>query len=494
MITDAQVRKLMSEKTKTGRTGIAALRAGMSRNTAAKYLKEGKLPSEMKAVRDWRTRPDPFEQHWPRIEARLVAEPDLEARVIFEELQEHHPGLYEPGQLRTLQRRIKQWRGLAGPNKEVFFPQAHRPGEAMQTDFTWASKLGVTIQGEAFPHMLCHPVLPYSNWEWATVCHSESLAALKRGVQEALFRLGHAPKFHQTDNSTAATHDLTSGKRVFNEEYAAMVGHFGMHPRTIAVGEKEQNGDVEAMHRGLKNRLKQYLLLRGSNDFESATAYEMWLWRMLLKTNRPRQTKLQEELAVMRPVTMARLPEFTEVDTRVSSWSTISIKSNVYSVPSRLIGEKIMVRVYEGRIDVYYGGKVQLTTQRLLGRGGHRINYRHIIWSLVKKPGAFRLYRYQEDLFPSLVFRRAYDALRDRFEENKADKEYVRILHLAASTMEAEVETALELLLEAGTLLSAEGVKSMVTDGDTLVAMGMDAPLVDLSVYDNLLSRQEGCI
>ncbi|BAH73439.1 putative transposase (plasmid) [Solidesulfovibrio magneticus RS-1] len=76
-------------------------------------------------------------------------------------------------------------------------------------------------------------------------CHSESLAALKRGVQEALFRLGHAPKFHQTDNSTAATHDLTSGKRDFNAEYLDIMNHFGMIPRTIAVGEKEQNGDVE---------------------------------------------------------------------------------------------------------------------------------------------------------------------------------------------------------------------------------------------------------
>ncbi len=84
-----------------------------------------------------------------------------------------------------------------------------------------------------------------------------------------------------------------------------------------------------------------------------------------------------------------------------------------------------MVRVYEGRIDVYHGGKIQRTTQRFLGRGGHRINYRHIIWSLVKKPGAFRLYRYREDLFPSLVFRRAYDTLRGRLEENKADKEFV---------------------------------------------------------------------
>ena len=484
----------MREKTKTGLTGIAGLKAGMSRNTAAKYLKEGRLPSEMKEVRDWRTRPDPFLNHWAEIEARLTADPALEAITIFENLLDRFPDEYEPGQLRTLQRRIRQWRGLAGPDKEVFFPQAHRAGEAMQTDFTWASKLGVTIQGKPFPHMLCHPVLPYSNWEWVTVCHSESLAALKRGVQEALFRLGHAPLFHQTDNSTAATHDLTSGKRDFNVEYMDMIRHFGMIPRTIAVGAKEQNGDVEAIHRGLKNRLKQYLIMRGSSDFESAAAYERWLWQMLAKTNRPRKTKLGEELAVMRPVTMARLPEFIEVDTRVSSWSTLSIKKNVYSVPSRLIGEKLRVRVYEGRIDVYYGGKMQLTTPRLLGRGGHRINYRHVIWSLVKKPGAFRLYRYREDLFPSLVFRRAYDALRTKLEENKADKEYVRILHLAASTMESDVEAALELLLETKTPISAEGVKAMVTDGDKLAAMVMDAPVVDLLIYDNLLHRQEGCV
>ena len=137
---------------------------------------------------------------------------------------------------------------------------------------------------------------------------------------------------------------------------------------------------------------------------------------------------------------------------------------------------------------------MQLTTPRLLGRGGHKINYRHVIWSLVKKPGAFRLYRYREDLFPSLVFRRAYDALRTKLEENKADKEYVRILHLAASTMESDVEAALELLLETKTPISAEGVKAMVTDGDKLAAMVMDAPVVDLLIYDNLLHRQEGCV
>jgi hypothetical protein len=494
MITDAQVRKLMKENTKTGRTGIAAIKSGMSRNTAAKYLNDGRLPSEMKEPRDWRTRPDPFQEHWAEIETRLQTDPALEARTLFEDLLERFPDKYEEGQLRTLQRRIKEWRGATGPNKEVFFPQIHRPGEAMQTDFTWASKLAVTIQGKPFPHMLCHPVLPYSNWEWVTVCHSESLSALKRGVQEALFRLGSAPVYHQTDNSTAATHDLTSGKRAFNEEYVNLVGHFGMKPRTIAIGKKEQNGDVESMHRGLKSRLKQYLIMRGSNDFENIAAYESWLWRMLAKTNRPRITKLGEELAVMRPVTMAKLPEFSEIDTRVSAWSTVSIKKNVYSVPSRLIGEKIRVRVYEGKIEVYYGGRVQLTTPRLLGRGGHKINYRHVIWSLVKKPGAFRLYRYREDLFPSLVFRRTYDALSDKLGENQADKEYVRILHLAASTVESDVEVALGLLLEAGMPVSFDGVKGMVTGGDTLASMDMDAPTVDLSIYDTLLQRQEGCV
>jgi len=473
---------------------MAALKAGMSRNTAAKYLKEGRLPSEMKEPRDWRTRPDPFQERWPEIVTRLETDSALEARTIFEDLLERFPDEYEPGQLRTLQRRIREWRGQSGPGKEVFFPQVHRPGEAMQTDFTWASKLGVTIQGEAFPHMLCHPVLPYSNWEWATVCLSESLPALKRGVQEALFRLGCAPQFHQTDNSTAATHDLTSGKRAFNEDYLSLVGHFGMKPRTIAIGKKEQNGDVESMHRGLKSRLKQYLIMRGSNDFDSVTAYETWLWRMLVKTNRPRTTKLGEELAVMRPVTMARLPEFSEIDARVSSWSTIYIKKNVYSVPSRLIGEKIKVRAYEGKIEVYYGAKLQLTAQRLLGRNGHRINYRHVIWSLVKKPGAFRLYRYREDLFPSLIFRRAYDALSEKLGENKADKEYVRILHLAASTLEADVEAALELLLEAEKPVSYDVVKGMVNGDDKLAAMDMDAPEVDLSVYDKLLQRREGCV
>ena len=219
MITmDNQVRKLMEEVNKHGKIGIASMKAGMNRKTGSKYIKVGKLPSELKPSRTWRTRSNPFEEHWSVIELRLKDAPELEAKTIFDYLVEKYPHQYKPGQLRTLQRRITEWKAREGPEQELFFPQEHLPGEAMQTDFTWATKLGITISGDPFPHMLCHPVLPFSNWEWATVCRSESLSALKHGVQEALFTLGKVPKFHQTDNSTAATHDLKTGKRGFNDD------------------------------------------------------------------------------------------------------------------------------------------------------------------------------------------------------------------------------------------------------------------------------------
>ena len=202
---DAQVRKLMEEITKHGKVGRASLKANMDRKTGRKYVAAGKLPSEMVKPRTGaRTRVDPFADDWPAIAARLKETPEFEAKTLFEELVEQHPGRYVEGQLRTLQRHIRVWRATEGPDKEVFFSQLHRPGEAAQTDFTWATTLGITIAGVAFAHMLCVVTLPFSNFQWLTVCLSESMMALRRGVQSALFRLGRAPKYHQTDHSTAA--------------------------------------------------------------------------------------------------------------------------------------------------------------------------------------------------------------------------------------------------------------------------------------------------
>jgi transposase InsO family protein len=361
----------------------------------------------------------------------------------------------------------------------------------MQTDFTWITKLGVTIAGEPAPPMLCHCVLPHSNWQWATPCWSESLLALRRGVQEAVFRLGRVPRWHQTDHSTAATHEVAEGAREFNEEYAALMRHLGMKPRTIAPGESHQNGDIEAANGVLKRRLEQHLLLRASRNFESLDAFDRWLSGVLHQANRLRRRKLREELAVMSRLRVERLAEFQEERLTVSSWCTIRVKRNAYSVPSRLIGERVRVRLYEDRLEVYFGEVLQLEVGRLRGEGGHRVNYRHIIWSLVRKPGAFERYRYREALFPTQIFRRAYDQLLEQLPQRRADLEYLRILHLAASTMECEVEAGLGLLMDAGQVPRWEPVKELVAPTEASVPMVAE-PVVDLTEYDSLLAQAGG--
>jgi hypothetical protein len=503
LVNDRQVLLLMAELSKSKSKGVAALKAGMDPRTARKYRLSGKLPSASQPVHDWRTRPDPFAEDWPEVVALLELTPALKPYVLFEYLQAQHPGRHEPGEIRTLQRRIGVWKAQHGPELEVFFPQDHRPGAASQTDFTNCDELLVTILGEALAHLLCHFVLPYSNWQWVTVCKSESLLALRRGMQAALFRLGHVPEWAQTDNSTAATHDLPKGQerlvsddaassqgRDFNVEYEAVVRHLGMKPRTIGVGKSEQNGDVESANGVLKRRLEQHLLLRGSRDFASVQDYERWAQDVCVTANLSRGKRVAEELAVMKVLTAQRLAECVTEAVPVSIWSTVRVRENTYSVPSRLMGRTVEARVFDDRVEIWFAGRQEVNVDRLLGRGGARINYRHIIWSLMRKPGAFAGYRYREELFPTLIFRRAYDALAAATGvERRADVSYVRILHHAASTMQIEVEAALELLLDAGEVPTPERVKAL-TDRNTQPARVTEMPplVPDLHTYDGLLS------
>jgi hypothetical protein len=480
----------MQEYEKHGELGRASRAAGMDRGTARKYVESGRLPSELVVKRDWRTREDPFAEDWPEIRVKLELSPGLEATSVLQQLIERDPERYQERHLRTLQRRFKRWRATCGPDKVVYFPQEHRPGEAMQTDFTWGTELEVTIGGESFPHLLCHPVLPYSNWEWVTVCRSESMAALRRGVQEALFQIGRTPQFHQTDNSTAATHDLRTGKRGFNEEYVALMDHLGMRPRTIGIGESEQNGDVEAANGAFKRRVRQALLLRQSAEFESVEEYEKYLQSIAAQANRGRQQRFAEELATMRALAVARLPEYSELKARVSGWSTIRVHSNVYSLPSRLIGEQVRARIYDTHLEIFYAGERQLAVERLQGKQRHHVNYRHVIESLVRKPGAFERYRYREDLFPSVIFRRAYDALIAAHSPRKADIEYLRCLQLAARTMECKVEAALQRCLAEGVLPSADAIKALV-DPTPQAVPELEPLAVELEAYDELLGSQE---
>jgi transposase len=489
LVSDAQVRRLMEEMSKDGQIGRAAMKADMDRKTARRYVTAARLPSEMKQPRTWRTRPDPFAEDWPAVTEMLATTPGLQALTVLELLTLKQPGRYDETHLRTLQRRVRRWRAEHGPAREVWFTQAHRPGEAAQTDFTSTAELGVMLAGQVFAHLLCVTVLPYSNWQWATVCASESLAALRRGVQAAMFQLGRVPRFHQTDHSTAATHQISrdAADRTFNEEYKAVMRHLGMEPRTTAVGAKEQNGDVEASNGALKRRLEQALLVRGSRDFADQAEYERFIVGVTSKANAGRGPRVAEDIEAMRPLIVERLPEYTELVVPVAGTSTIRVKGCGYSVPSRLIGERVRVHVYEHRIEVYYADTLELACDRLRN-GATRIDYRHVIWSLVRKPGAFARYVYRDEMFPTVAFRRAYDAICAACSAGiKADVEYLRILFLAASTVEDDVERALVALLAEGAAVTADAVKARCAPASPAAVPVLEAPAVDLAAYDSLL-------
>jgi len=223
-------------------------------------------------------------------------------------------------------------------------------------------------------------------------------------------------------------------------------------------------------------------------DFESRNEYEAFIFAIMEKANTLRSKRLEEELAVMRELPVNRLPLYTETEEKVRPSSTVRVKKNVYSVPSRLIGERVTARVYEDKVYILYAGKLQLEVERLRGSGGKNINYRHIIWSLVNKPGAFENYKYRQELFPTIHFRKTYDALRDWYSPFIANKEYLRILYYAATTMESEVETALALLMEGGAMFSSDHVKEMLGEKKQ-TAPTMTAPRVNLADYNILLKE-----
>jgi hypothetical protein len=322
------------------------------------------------------------------------------------------------------------------------------------------------------------------------------MSALRRGIQRALFQLGRVPQYHQTDNSTAATHRIpdskketqSSKKRAFNADYLALMRHFGMEPRTTAVGAKEQNGDVEARNGALKRRLEQALLVRGSRDFEDVATWQRFVDDVCRRSNAARD-RVAEELSCMRALNVKRLPEYEELTAVVSEWSTIRVKHNAYSVPSRLIGRELRIRLYEDRVEAYYGEQCQLACRRLKGRNGHRIDYRDIIWSLVRKPGGFERYVYREEMFPSPVFRRAYDAIQTPHRGTPGDLAYLRILHLAATTMEAEVERALVVLLDEDDSITCDRVKELLGAATVPVRPEIPPLHVNLRAYDQLLAE-----
>lgn len=443
MITNKQYQRLMSEYKKTGKIVVSAMKADVHPQTARKYLEAVQPPVELQAKHTWRTRPDPVAGIWERAEQMLITAPELEAKELFDYLC----GMSEPESrvestaLRSFQRRVLAWRLQHGQDKEVFFAQEHLPGKMMQLDWTNANELSVTIAGRPLEHLLCHAVLTYSNWEWASRCQSESLLSLRHGLQESLHQLGAVPERLQIDNSSAATHRVGSGGREFNPDFLSLVQHYGMKPQTIGIDCPDQNGDVESQNGHLKRRLRQHLLLRGYRDFSTVAAYDAFVVSVLHKVNDTRRTRLAEEFKVLRPLPPTRLSEYDELSCRVSQHSTIRVKKVTYSVPARLIGQEVRVEVYEGQLQIFHQRELLLSLPRAAGDRGVVIDYRHLIGHLLRKPGAFAHYVHREELFPDPSFRLAYDRLIADHGERAGRLEYLHLLKLAAELGEAAISS-----------------------------------------------------
>ena len=488
MVTDKQVRKLFKLLGSGETLTMAASKSGMDVKTARKYAKARKLPAELQREHTWRSQPDAFAEVWDEVKAKLAVNAGLQGKTLFEDLQRRYPGRFADGQLRTLQRRVKHWRATEGPPKEVFFEQVYTPGERAQSDFTYMKSLGVTIHGEPFNHLIYHFVLPCSNWETGTICYSESFEALSDGLQNALWELGGVPRMHQTDRLTTAVNKDTN-REIFTRRYQALLDHYGIEPLRTQAAAPHENGDVEQRHHRFKEALDQQLMLRGSRDFEGLDAYRVFLRQLFDQLNAGRKERFTEERAALRPLPPRRIDSCRPpIDVKVTRFSTIRVLGNAYSVDSRLRDERVKVKVFVEHIEVWYAQRRIHTIPRLRGKQKHRIDYRHIIDWLVRKPGAFAHYRYRDDLFPTHRFRVAYDAFRSN-APLRADRDYLRLLHLAARENEAAVDDALRYLINQELPITPETVGEVVRSATTLPSpreVAIDH--VDLRTYDALLT------
>jgi hypothetical protein len=470
---------------------VAADKVGMHPETARKYRQSGKLPRALRTDHDWRTRPDAFAEVWPWVAQPLSVNPGLEAKTLLEALQRLHPGRFADGQLRTLQRQTKRWRGLEGPGQEVFFAQVHHPGRLCASDFSHMTKLGMTIGGRSFEHLIYPFVLTYSNWETFTLCYSESFESLSEGLQNALWELGGVPQRHRTDCLSAAVAN-TSDREEFTRRYQGLLEHYDLLAEKTNANSGNENGDVEQRHHRFKRAVDQALMLRGSRDFADVQAYVEFLQALTKQLNRGRQSRFAEELKVIRGLPPVRVEAVKRLEARVDCGSLIHVDRNAYSVNSRLIGQPVEVRLYAQHLEVWYAQKKVDELPRLRGRNQHRVNYRHVIDWLVRKPGAFAEYRYQADLFPSSLFRVAYDQLQNHYAGG-ADKQYLKILELAAKESQGLVEVAIGHLVERERAMSFEAVEAWVLCGQKLSApTAVRVDEVDLSAYDQLLEGEAG--
>lgn len=501
-ITSQQVEIFMTAR-KSGYTQvISCAKAGISERSG-RTIEKGKGSRKNDKAARRRTRNDPLSAIW---EAELVPllqqNPNLQPITLLEYIQQEHKDdegncIYGDQILRTLQRRVKHWKSTQGPTQEVMFRQHHEPGRLGLSDFTEFKGVTITIKGEILEHRFYHFRLAYSHWSFLKVIQGgESYTALAEGLQEALWLLGGAPGEHRTDSLSAAFKNIENDAIAdMTLRYENFCRYYMMRPTRNNPGVKHENGSIESPHGHLKRRIQQSLLLRGSNEFVSVEAYDEFIKEVTQQHNRRNAKSISIERSVLQKLPTYKTQDYTEITARVSSASTIDVRRITYTVPSRLIGSSLRIRLYDNRLCCYLGSTLTITLTRVYATGkskrGRKIDYRHVIHSLIKKPQAFRYSTMREDLLPNEDYQEIWRYVNEKLDAKTACKFIVGALYLA-ETEDCESSLATEILRDIRSKkLLAFSHYQMKFKTDNPKLPNIHVYQHNLKSYDVISSRQE---
>jgi hypothetical protein len=487
-ITQRQVARYMSARTAGTTQKLSSDQAGISVRSARALDHQGR---PVHGPRTYRTRLDVFQSVWENvIEPELRKVPPLQAKTLFAALQRRFPGQFPDSTRRTLERRIRSWRALNGPDRPIFFPQEHPPGWQGIMDFTVCNELSVTIGAVAFPHRLAHFRLSCSGWSYAHVIHGgESFPALAETLRIALETIGGVPQSLRTDSLSAAFKNLKQMDDL-TRRFQALCLHYGCTPTRNNRGEAHENGSIESPNGHLKNHIDQALILRGSRDFADHASYRDFVDAQIAERNRNREAATAAELPHLKPLPTHPGVTWSEETGVVSSQSMIRILKVSYMVPTRLNGYRLNVRIYDDRLEFYDLRQQVFRCTRVHAAGQSRlVNYHLIIGSLIAKPGAFARLAYRDDLHPNPVFARIWITLRDQLSEKIACRTYVRLMHLAHQhACEGALSERLEQGLAAGVLPNVEALRSEFSIPRIATIPVIPMPTPNLTSYDSLLA------
>jgi len=495
-VTDRQMRLYMKFR-RTDPVPLAAAKAGFSTATAYRIEQDPHLPSQRGGPRG-RRRPDPLATVWENeIVPLLQAAPGLRPIAVFDEILRRHPDL-GVGVRRTLERRIRAWRALHGPEQEVIFRQVHEPGRLGLSDFTDMGDLAVLVAGEPLDHRLYHFRLAYSGFEHAhVVLGGESYVALAEGLQNALWALGGAPREHRSDSLSAAFRNLDHNAREdLTRRYDALCTHYGMEPSRNNKGVPHENGAIESAHGHLKQAIEDALLLRGTRNFVDLGAYRRFIDEVVGRRNARSAPRIEIERSTLQDLPRQRTADHEDAIVTVTSSGGFVLRKVFYSVPSRLIGHRLRVRLFDDRLEVYLGGSHQMTLPRGRsrpdGRHGHVVDYRHVIHSLRRKPMALMGLVYRDRLFPRPAYARAFEALLAALPARLACRTAVEILALAHDrACEAELAGVLDECLDAGHLPDVAELRARFAP-DAAAMPGVTISQPSLRAYEEIATVRRG--